>query len=560
MPYHDYPPMPTIPLWQPLALPISTQFDYVNQIAQAFGLPPSVLPVPNPYTGVLGLHIEGNTGGNRVDAEVYAHDLKGRCAVVVNDRECAQHLLDAGLTVFYRQKSADWNDDEAHQHFDARAYVRKLHAEAPLGAILYVINEPGHADLAKLNTWLLAAVDEATKLGRIILAPSFAPMQPELAEWDVIMPAVRAIVAAGGWIAVHETFYPGHDGVGAIPNYVGRVVAFKKKFNIPRVLVSELAWTFNAYDGWETHLTEDQYADQLEIAVKLYAANGIYATIFTFFQWQKNFAIRNKSILKGRLMVINQENPVVPSVTSVPPVITPPVVYPEGTFAADKVVLQTQLRLRATPGLTGKFLRFLSKGEQVVVYGQPVVPLKDPGGSYDWVRVKTSRDEAGWAATETDSGQSFGLVKPPFTIHAPFRNPVISQHFNHPESFPNAPQRLQLHEGADFIDGNVKLYQADPMIHACAAGTVIEVAFDAPGYGNYVKISHGDNWYTVYGHMAWVKVKVGEKVADWDILGLMGTTGHSTGPHCHLTVQHIGAGLSNYVYPDVVDPESVMLK
>ena len=60
------------------------------------------------------------------------------------------------------------------------------------------------------------------------------------------------------------------------------------------------------------------------------------------------------------------------------------------------------------------------------------------------------------------------------------------------------------------------------------------------GYGNTVIIEHPDNFKTLYGHMKAIKVKVGDKVKLGDVIGLMGSTGKSTGPHLHFEVHKDG--------------------
>jgi murein DD-endopeptidase MepM/ murein hydrolase activator NlpD len=77
-------------------------------------------------------------------------------------------------------------------------------------------------------------------------------------------------------------------------------------------------------------------------------------------------------------------------------------------------------------------------------------------------------------------------------------------------------------------------------------------------YGNHVIIEHEDGWVTWYGHLYDILSAVGDFVVRGDVIGWAGNTGESTGPHLHLTVQHIGYGLSGYVVPDVVDPQDYL--
>ncbi|MBN1574748.1 MAG: peptidoglycan DD-metalloendopeptidase family protein [Deltaproteobacteria bacterium] len=60
------------------------------------------------------------------------------------------------------------------------------------------------------------------------------------------------------------------------------------------------------------------------------------------------------------------------------------------------------------------------------------------------------------------------------------------------------------------------------------------------GYGNTVIIEHPDNFKTLYGHLNAIKVKAGDTVKLGDVIGLMGSTGKSTGPHLHFEVHKDG--------------------
>lgn len=79
-------------------------------------------------------------------------------------------------------------------------------------------------------------------------------------------------------------------------------------------------------------------------------------------------------------------------------------------------------------------------------------------------------------------------------------------------------------------------------IAAAAAGTVIYAGWTDAGYGNMVEIDHGNGLVTTYGHMMTTPVvKVGQKVFQGQLIGNMGTTGNSTGPHLHFAVQLNGS-------------------
>lgn len=68
---------------------------------------------------------------------------------------------------------------------------------------------------------------------------------------------------------------------------------------------------------------------------------------------------------------------------------------------------------------------------------------------------------------------------------------------------------------------------------------------DNTGYGNRVMIDHGNGYVTLYGHMSRVDVVVGQTVRRGDQIGLMGSTGRSTGPHLHFEIRAAGSALQN---------------
>jgi murein DD-endopeptidase MepM/ murein hydrolase activator NlpD len=75
-------------------------------------------------------------------------------------------------------------------------------------------------------------------------------------------------------------------------------------------------------------------------------------------------------------------------------------------------------------------------------------------------------------------------------------------------------------------------------IHAVADATVLvaNVGGWGGGYGNYIVLKHGNGTQTLYGHMNRVNVAVGERVSQGDVIGTLGNSGRSTGPHLHIEV------------------------
>lgn len=95
------------------------------------------------------------------------------------------------------------------------------------------------------------------------------------------------------------------------------------------------------------------------------------------------------------------------------------------------------------------------------------------------------------------------------------------------------------HTGMDIVC----ISKASPKICAVASGTVVVAKAGSTGYGNYVVIQHisdeGKRFYTLYGHMVdgSIAVAEGSEVKVGQVLGIMGSTGNSTGPHLHFEVR-----------------------
>lgn len=73
-------------------------------------------------------------------------------------------------------------------------------------------------------------------------------------------------------------------------------------------------------------------------------------------------------------------------------------------------------------------------------------------------------------------------------------------------------------------------------IYATADGVVTDAGYNEGGYGNRVVVNHGFGYETLYGHMYRIKARVGQKIKRGEVIGYVGSTGKSTGPHCHYEV------------------------
>jgi murein DD-endopeptidase MepM/ murein hydrolase activator NlpD len=109
---------------------------------------------------------------------------------------------------------------------------------------------------------------------------------------------------------------------------------------------------------------------------------------------------------------------------------------------------------------------------------------------------------------------------------------------------------VKMHAGLDFTAP-----QGTP-IYATADGTVSVSGNKGNGYGNHVVINHGYGYETLYGHMVKVKATAGQKISRGEVIGWVGSTGKSTGPHCHYEVHKKGNKIDPvYFFYNDLSPE-----
>jgi murein DD-endopeptidase MepM/ murein hydrolase activator NlpD len=99
----------------------------------------------------------------------------------------------------------------------------------------------------------------------------------------------------------------------------------------------------------------------------------------------------------------------------------------------------------------------------------------------------------------------------------------------------------RMHEGIDIAA------PTGTPIWAAAAGTVVYAGW-LGGYGNLVVVDHGGGFATAYAHTSAILVAVGRSVAQGETIALVGSTGHSTGPHVHFEVRVNGVAVDPLLY------------
>lgn len=142
----------------------------------------------------------------------------------------------------------------------------------------------------------------------------------------------------------------------------------------------------------------------------------------------------------------------------------------------------------------------------------------------------TTKPAAGDTTASDQAPSSSGWVKPvkSYTLTSPFGMRI------HPIS-----GKEKMHEGVDMAAP-----QGTP-IYAAKSGKITRTAYQAGGAGYYVVINHGDGFTSVYMHMTHYIVSKGQYVNAGQVIGYVGSTGGSTGPHLHFGIAYKGT----YVNP-----------
>jgi murein DD-endopeptidase MepM/ murein hydrolase activator NlpD len=141
-----------------------------------------------------------------------------------------------------------------------------------------------------------------------------------------------------------------------------------------------------------------------------------------------------------------------------------------------------------------------------------------------------------WAGLQADGVAGAAVVAALRT--APPRCPIsLSSPVAGPHSDAFGPRGNRFHTGIDYRSS-----RGTPVV-AAASGRVTFAGFSAGGWGRLVTIAHGGGTRTMYAHLSGVGVRVGQYVQSGQLIGRVGSSGNSTGPHLHFEVRVRGAAV-----------------
>jgi murein DD-endopeptidase MepM/ murein hydrolase activator NlpD len=191
-------------------------------------------------------------------------------------------------------------------------------------------------------------------------------------------------------------------------------------------------------------------------------------------------------------------------------------------------------------------IRDLSGGKTIYLPSMPGIFIPEEPETDLEMLLRSSRDgEDGFIITVRRSGRGERFL---FIPGADFRPTERTFFLAGGFSFPLKNFRLTSSFGPRInpVTGNLRVHQgldlAAPLgteVYAARDGTVTEIGND-PVYGKYVIIEHVDNWTSLYGHLSDINTVLRRNVKSGNLIGKVGSTGQSTGPHLHFEIRQYG--------------------
>jgi hypothetical protein len=132
-------------------------------------------------------------------------------------------------------------------------------------------------------------------------------------------------------------------------------------------------------------------------------------------------------------------------------------------------------------------------------------------------------------------GADFSPTELAFFLNTSFRYPLRNYWLSSPFGLRRNPVtgNFAVHQGLDLAAAE------GAEVYAARDGEVVEIGAD-PVYGNYIIIRHGETWTSLYGHLSKFEITLRSRVRSGTLIGRVGSTGQSTGPHLHFELRQNG--------------------
>lgn len=182
-----------------------------------------------------------------------------------------------------------------------------------------------------------------------------------------------------------------------------------------------------------------------------------------------------------------------------------------------------------------------SNNDQFVEYGDILV-ARYKSRNYDNIAYRYT-NRKGLTKYYNEKGQSFQKA----FLKSPLNYKRISSYFG--KRYHPITKKVSVHKGVDYAAA-----RGTP-VEAAADGTVIKASWSERHTGKTVVIRHTNGYKTLYGHLSkYGKYKSGDRVKQHDIIGYVGSTGRSTGPHLHYTIYHHDVAINPLKLKNVSGP------
>lgn len=244
-------------------------------------------------------------------------------------------------------------------------------------------------------------------------------------------------------------------------------------------------------------------------------------------QLQQDLGVLESEINRLRQKAGLPKVQLVPQPTSTPPLPDP---KPSGPKGAGQPVDTGDLLL----SLRSQMSSFGASLEETAEAIENPLP-KDPAPRPYARRAPSRPEPAHQQPVESGDSAQFMPAGMPLTVQT-----YVSSGFGY-RSSPFGGGSSEFHNGLDFPA------PLGTPVYATASGKVDQVGWNSV-FGLMVLIDHENGFYTLYGHLSEAKVTQGQTVQQGDFIGLVGSTGRSTGPHLHYTVYRYGSAVDPTPY------------
>lgn len=517
-------------------------------------------------TNVLGLQFLPRIGDYDKAYRYTVETLKPKLVVVLDNlgfaRKFRQNIPGTYQVPYVVHRT--YNPNDAYWHringYKASDWVAAHSGQQEYGVIVQCMNEPsGYEEVRRLSDFVAECMHHAHNAGMRLAVPNFAMGHPS--EQAILSGQLDSMIFAfrqypEHFLAVHEY---ANSSPKNEPYHIRRYRNLWHRFNLlnvklPTTLITETGRDKGGGhgDGWFAAFNgnEDRYIEFLKELGECYNADGVFSAIYGYgpgWGWE-NFNIENAPKILAAL-------PVIGKLKEIPPMATVPAPVTGGVVGELSKLPGAYINVRVQPNTSANVTGNIRLNEKLTYF-----PAAQHNG---WIYVIKGTVQ-GWVSLQGGAVvfKVYNPDIPAFKLIAPvaFRW-RYSDLFGAPRNYAQFPTHLQKHEGVDIVP---QAGQTGPFwVVAAADGVVETVGNDPDGYGIFVRVKHehhGETYKTWYAHLRSnsVPVKAGDVVKGGTVLGEMGSTGYSTGPHLHFTVQHIGKGLQGYVVADVIDPKPLL--